>query len=133
MRPAAGLLTIRPPTHVFKGERMKAATAMVMAAVCVGLAASAARADNLNRCLGKSTGLGGYQFKNNCGIPIRAFMRAGGLNGAMGHGSFRALTLRAGEMKVVSGYSEPVIACPVTYEGKDVTINPDTRDCIVRN
>ena len=112
---------------------MKKAIAILAVASCGGLAASAAMADNLNRCLAKSTCLGGYQFKNNCGIPIRAFMRAGGLNGAMGHGSFRALTLGAGEMKVVSGYSEPVIACPLTYEGKEVVINPATRDCITRN
>ena len=107
---------------------LRTATLIALAA----LFSPAASADNFNRCVAESAGLGGYQFKNNCTQTINVFFRPGGIEGATGGGSWRSLTLRSGEMKVVNSYSSPIIACPTSHQGKEVTIDPKTRDCIVR-
>jgi hypothetical protein len=118
--------------HSQAQEKTLGKAAMIsMAVLFAAVLAAEARADNFNRCMAQSTGLGGYQFKNNCGVPIHVYFRPGGIDGAMGGGSWHAMTLRSGEMKVVTSYSSPV-ACPITHEGKEVSLDPKTRDCVIK-
>lgn len=89
-----------------------------------------AQKNNVNDCIRESAGVGGFQFTNGCGVPIRAYFRGGGIDGALGHGSWHAIALGPGQSRLVSGYSAPVYACPIVVDGKEIAFDTGSRACV---
>jgi hypothetical protein len=104
--------------------------ALLAAAFTVLSASSAIAADNANSCIHESTGLGGYQFSNHCMEDIRIFMRHG--SGPTGGSNWGALLVGPGQTRVVSSYASPFVACPLSRDGRGVTLDEKNRRCTYR-